>query len=141
MQRWVTDLNAFYRHERALHCDFDPHGFQWIDADDAMNSVLTFLRRAPREKDDTSLPEERIVILNATPVVRPNYHIGVPHPGYWREVLNSDAEVYGGSGVGNFGGVSSTPIPFHGRLHSLKLTLPPLSVLVLAHGEAEAASA
>ena len=138
LQHWVTDLNAFYRRERATHAgDFEPSGFEWIDADDALNSVLSYLRRVPQPPDDPGPPEELIVIVNATPMVRPNYRVGVPHAGFWREILNSDAETYGGSGVGNFGGIDSAPIPYHGRLHSLNLTLPPLSLLVLKHGQAE----
>jgi 1,4-alpha-glucan branching enzyme len=141
LQRWVTDLNALYRREPAAHVsDFDPSGFEWIDADDALNSVLSYLRRAPRPEGDGRPPEELIVVMNATPVTRANYRVGVPHSGYWRELVNSDSGIYGGSGVGNYGGVDSTPIPYHGRLHSLNLTLPPLGLLVLKHGrEAEPA--
>ena len=140
LQRWVTDLNTFYREQRAAHAgDFDPAGFEWIDADDALNSALCFLRRAPGG-DDGEPPEEFIVLLNATPVVRSNYRVGVPHAGYWREVLNSDAETYGGSGVGNCGGVASSPIPYHGRMHSLNVTLPPLGILVLRYDAAGASA-
>ncbi|HSJ15008.1 MAG TPA: 1,4-alpha-glucan branching protein GlgB [Longimicrobiales bacterium] len=139
LQRWVSDLNAFYRAERATHgTDFDPAGFEWIDADDALNSVLSYVRRAPGGTAEGD-SDELTIILNATPLVRPNYRIGVPHAGYWQEVLNSDAAIYGGSGVGNLGGVHSTPIPYHGRMHSLNLTLPPLSVLVLRRGTEEPA--
>ena len=134
LQRWVTDLNAFYRGERAAHArDFDPAGFEWIDADDALSSAISYLRRTDAPQGDTA-PEEFVVVLNATPVVRANYRLGVPHAGFWREVLNSDAAVYGGSGVGNLGGVQSVPIPYHGRMHSLTLTLPPLAILVLKRG-------
>jgi 1,4-alpha-glucan branching enzyme len=126
MQQWVTDLNAFYANERAAHrCDMDPGGFEWIDADDALNSVLSYIRR------DSESGEELVVICNCTPLVREGYRIGVPHAGYWREVLNSDADVYGGSGVGNLGGVEADAVPFHGRTHSLSVTLPPLAIVVL----------
>jgi len=133
VQRWLRDLNAFYRSERAAHeLDFDPAGFQWLDADDAWNSVLSYVRRS-RPAPGTDDYEELLVICTFTPVVRENYRVGVPHVGFWRQVLNSDAEVYGGSGVGNLGGSRSVPVPFHGRPHSLSLTLPPLAVLVLKH--------
>jgi 1,4-alpha-glucan branching enzyme len=139
VQRWVRDLNRFYRSERAVsELDFDPAGFQWLDADDAWNSVISYVRRgrqadAPRGTGNGAVPEELLVICNFTPVVRENYRLGVPHVGYWREVLNSDATVYGGSGVGNLGGAAALPVPFHGRPHSLNLRLPPLGILVMKH--------
>jgi 1,4-alpha-glucan branching enzyme len=121
LQRWVADLNGLLRTEPALHeLDFDAAGFEWIDARDAEASVITFLRK-PRQGAPV------LVACNFTPVPRSNYTVGVPHPGYWREVLNSDAGLYGGSGMGNFGGVESAPVAAHGRFHSLALTLPPLS--------------
>jgi 1,4-alpha-glucan branching enzyme len=82
---------------------------------------------------DTGTSEELLVVCNFTPLVRENYRVGVPHVGFWRELLNSDAEAYGGSGVGNLGGTHSVPVPFHGRPHSLNLTLPPLGMLVLRY--------
>ncbi len=125
IQRWVADLNALYRHERALHeVDFDGAGFEWVDCHDAEASVLSFLRR-PRSGPPV------LVVCNFTPVVRANYTVGVPEGGFWRELLNSDATHYGGSGVGNLGGVESAPVPAQGRFHSLTLTLPPLSVMFL----------
>ncbi|MEO5509959.1 MAG: 1,4-alpha-glucan branching protein GlgB [Longimicrobiales bacterium] len=126
MVQWVTDLNAFYRNERAAHVfDNDPMGFEWIDADDALNSVLSWIR-----KSDT--PGDLIlVVCNCTPLMRTDYRIGVPEAGFWEEILNSDAETYGGSGVGNYGGVESEPIECHGRPHSLGLTLPPLGMTIL----------
>lgn len=129
VQAWITDLNHWYRQEAAAHeLDFEPAGFRWIDASDRTNSVLTFMRKGRR-------PEDRLLIAaNFTPVVRHNYRVGVPEPGFWREVLNSDAATYGGSGAGNFGGVASAPIERHGRAHSIGLTLPPLAVLVLKQG-------
>jgi 1,4-alpha-glucan branching enzyme len=129
LQQWVRDLNRFYTGEAAANqLDFSSAGFQWLDADDAWNSVLSYVRRSGGDR-----PEELLVVCNFTPMLRRNYRVGVPHVGYWAELLNSDADVYGGSGVGNLGGVESMPVPFHGRPHSLNLTLPPLSILVLKH--------
>jgi 1,4-alpha-glucan branching enzyme len=127
MQRWVEDLNRLYRSEPALHeLDFEPAGFAWIDCHDAEASVLSFLRKA---RDGRAL----LVVANFTPMPRENYLVGVPHAGHWRERLNSDATLYGGSGVGNQGGVNSVPVAAHGHFHSLNLRLPPLGVLFLQH--------
>jgi 1,4-alpha-glucan branching enzyme len=126
LQRWVADLNRLYRTEPALHqVDFDQAGFEWIDCHDAEESVIAFLRK-PRGGAATVL-----VACNFTPMPRPNYVLGVPRAGYWREVLNSDAALYGGSGMGNLGGVESAPVAAHGRYHSVTLTLPPLSTVLL----------
>jgi 1,4-alpha-glucan branching enzyme len=126
LQRWVGDLNRAYRQETALHqIDFDQAGFEWIDCHDADASVIAFVRRGR----DGSAP--LLVVCNFTPVPRPNYRVGVPRSGYWRELLNSDAAGYGGSGSGNLGGVASTPTPAHGRADSIVLTLPPLATLYL----------
>ena len=123
LQRWVEDLNKLYKNERALHqLDFDPAGFEWVDSNDSQNSVLSFMRQG-RSPDDTVL-----IVCNFTPVPRYNYRVGIPRGGYWLEILNSDAEEYGGSGHGNLGGMEASPIPFHGRPYSLNLTLPPLGV-------------
>ena len=129
MQRWVQDLNRFYRSEPALYeQDFSPAGFEWIDCSDTEASVIAFLRKGSR-------PEHLVLIVcNFTPVVRDNYRIGVPQGGYWRECLNSDAAHYGGSGQGNLGGVEAAPLASHGRFHSLSLRLPPLGVLFLKPG-------
>jgi 1,4-alpha-glucan branching enzyme len=127
--RWVTDLNAFYRSERAAHAgDFDSAGYEWIDADDALSSTLSYLRRNPDTATHAE-PEELVAVCNFTPVVRANFRVGVPRAGRWRELLNSDAS-YGGSGVGNLGGVSADATPWHGRAHSLRITLPPLAIVV-----------
>jgi 1,4-alpha-glucan branching enzyme len=124
VQRWVADLNRVYRSEPALHeLDLDPNGFEWIDANDSDNSVITFLRRGHSTQDLI------LVVLNFTPVPRSDYHIGVPRGGYWSELLNSDALPYGGGGWGNFGGLDASPVPCHGRSHSLCVTLPALSAL------------
>ncbi|WP_242343274.1 1,4-alpha-glucan branching protein GlgB [Anaeromyxobacter terrae] len=124
VRTWVEDLNRLMRENPALHArDFDAGGFEWIDANDAEASVLSFLRRG-REGDP-----ELLVVLNFTPVPRQNYRVGVPRGGFWREVLNSDAPRYGGGGFGNLGGQEAAPVAAHGRLHSLTLTLPPLGAL------------
>jgi 1,4-alpha-glucan branching enzyme len=126
LRRWVDELSWFYRREPALHeLDLDPAGFEWIDANDADNSVLSFLRKG-RTTDDIIL-----VLCNFTPMPRPNYRVGVPRVGHWQEVMNSDAREYGGSGQGNLGGVDTVPVPLHGHNHSLTITLPPLSALFL----------
>lgn len=123
--RWVADLNRLYRREPALHeRDADPAGFEWVDFSDVEKSVVSYLRRG-RSADDVVL-----VACNFTPVPRYNYRVGVPFGGFWKEVLNSDATEYGGSGVGNLGGVEAEQVPAHGRPWSLPLTLPPLAAVV-----------
>ncbi|BBL68282.1 1,4-alpha-glucan branching protein GlgB [Methanoculleus chikugoensis] len=123
--RWVTDLNRLYRREPALHeRDADPAGFEWVDFSDIEKSVVSYLRRG-RSADDVAL-----VVCNFTPVPRYGYRVGVPFGGLWKEVLNSDAIEYGGSGVGNLGGVEAERVPAHGRPCSLSLTLPPLGAVV-----------
>jgi 1,4-alpha-glucan branching enzyme len=130
LQRWVRDLNTFYRGEPGLHeTDADPAGFEWVDANDNEASVITFLRKA------RSTGNMLLVACNFTPVPRDNYRVGVPRGGHWREALNSDAPLYGGSGQGNLGGVDSSPIPIHGRPRSLSIMLPPLSCLVFKSEE------
>ena len=126
LRRWVADLNRCLVSEPALHeRDFESAGFEWVIADDADTSVIAFLRRG-RNPDDTLL-----VICNFTPVLRERYRVGVPRAGRWREILNSDSALYGGSGVGNYGGVDSVPVTAQGRYHSLTLALPPLGALFL----------
>jgi 1,4-alpha-glucan branching enzyme len=128
LMQWVADLNRFYAGEPALHqTDFEAAGFEWIDCSDTQASVMSFLRKS---RDGS---RNVIIVCNFTPVPRENYTIGTPRPGYWAEALNSDATVYGGSGTGNLGGVSTRPVPAHGREHSLTLTLPPLAALILRH--------
>jgi 1,4-alpha-glucan branching enzyme len=124
LSRWVEEINALYRNEPALHeLDFDPDGFEWVDCNDGEQSVLTFLRKG-RSTEDIFL-----VVCNFTPVPRHNYLVGVPRGGFWREVRNSDAPVYGGSGQGNIGGVEAAPISSHGRLHTLTIVVPPLAAV------------
>ena len=129
LRRWVEDLNRFYRSEAALYQqDFSPDGFQWMDCNYTENSVVSFVRRG-YSADDVLL-----VVCNFTPVIRENYLAGVPGGGYWHEVLNSDTELYGGSGVGNFGGVEAGPVSAGEMYHSLMLRLPPLAVLFFKQG-------
>jgi 1,4-alpha-glucan branching enzyme len=126
IQRWMKDLNHLYRSEPALFArDFDANGFEWADLHDWEHSIISFLRKG-ESPDDLML-----VVCNFTPVLHANYRVGVPRGGYWAEVLNSDATLYGGSGQGNLGGVEAAPVPVHGRYHSISLTLPPLGVLFL----------
>ena len=126
LQRYVRDLNWLYRNEPALYeVDFDWTGFQWIDFHDAENSVIAFMRKA---KDQTHTV---LCICNFTPVPRHEYRIGVPSLGWYRELMNSDAEAYGGSNLGNGGRVMADPIESHGLPNSISLILPPLSVLYL----------
>ncbi len=131
VQRLIRDMNRIYRSEPALHAlDFSPAGFEWVDLGNAEMSVIAFLRKA-----DGGAP--LLVICNFTPVARSNFLVGVPSRGFWREILNTDAREYGGSGWGNFGGVESAPVGAHGRLESVNLSLPPLATLVLrceSHG-------
>jgi 1,4-alpha-glucan branching enzyme len=126
VQKWVEQLNRVYREQPALHeLDNDPAGFEWIDCNDNAASTISLLRKG-------SSPRERIVVVsNFTPVPRLAYRVGVPTGGYWRELLNSDSRDYGGSNMGNGGGVQAEPIPAHGRPYSLSLTLPPLAALFL----------
>jgi 1,4-alpha-glucan branching enzyme len=129
ISRWLHDLNARYRADPALHTqDCEASGFEWVEASDADNGVLAFLRWG-------TAGEVTMVVVNLTPMVRHGYRLGVPTPGRWVEVLNSDAEDYGGSGVGNGGVVETEPLPSHARYQSLSLTLPPLGVLFLAPEE------
>ncbi len=130
IQRWVKDLNRFYRSEPALYdLDFSADGFEWIDIQDSDNSTLSFLRKGKNSN------ELILIVCNFTPVPRDNYRIGVPRGGAWKEKLNSDATLYGGSGHGNFGGLEAAPITAHGRYHSLSLSLPPLSIVLFKHEE------
>jgi 1,4-alpha-glucan branching enzyme len=119
---WVKDMYRLYKENPALWND-NPDGFEWIDFGDRENSTISYIRR--------NKGRELIFMLNFTPVPRSNYRVGVPQEGTWVERLNSDAEVYGGSGIGNLGGVDTNPVPYHGRPMSVVLTLPPLSVVVL----------
>jgi 1,4-alpha-glucan branching enzyme len=122
----VGHLNRTYANEPALHAlDCDPRGFEWIAADDAAHSVVAFVRKGSDESQAV------IAVFNFTPVPRHNYRVGVSQPGLYREIVNTDAKEYGGSGQGNMGEVIAAPVPFHGRPHSLNLNLPPLAAVYL----------
>ena len=124
LQRLTSGLNRLYRTEPALHeLDADAAGFEWVDANDSESSALSYLRKA-------TSGDLILVVCNFTPVARKGHRVGVPRPGFWREVLNTDATEYGGSGVGNGEGLESREAPFHGRPHSLDVTLPPLAAVV-----------
>ena len=124
LQKYVADLNRLYQSEPALYeVDFDWPGFQWIDLHDSDNSTLTYIRFA---RDQT---ECIVCACNFTPVPREPYRLGVPRSGFYRELLNSDSELYGGSNMGKSGGLQADPIPFHNQPFSLLVTLPPLSVV------------
>ena len=125
LQRYVADLNRLYQSQPALHeVDFHHAGFEWIDFHDWEQSILCFLRRAKDPQDFL------VVVCNFTPVLRTDYRTGVPEDGYYRELLNSESALYGGSNLGNNGGLRAEAIPSHGRPYSLRLTVPPLSVTV-----------
>jgi 1,4-alpha-glucan branching enzyme len=124
LQRWVRDLNTIMRGEPSLYqLDFDASGFSWIDNSDSEQSVITFLRRGYSQDDVV------VCACNFTPVPRHNYRLGVPVDGFWEELLNSDAALYGGSGQGNFGGVEASPVAAGGLGYSLVVTLPPLAIV------------
>jgi 1,4-alpha-glucan branching enzyme len=126
LRRWVRDLNHTYQREASLHqVDFEPAGFSWIDCNDNENSVISMIRRARDPQDFT------LMLTNFTPVPRPGYRIGVPDGGWYRELLNSDGEIYGGSNMGNGGGVKADDHPSHGFNHSLTVTVPPLGFVML----------
>lgn len=155
VRTWVADLNALYRSEPSLHQgDCEPDGFEWIDSSDADNSVFCYLRlasgsgRKPRSavnpfRSATEIAEEAryssalVVVMNATPIPRSDYRIGVPSAGAWKVVADSDASRYGGSGwldaqLGIDPVLDSEPVPYHGRAHSIVTELPPLGLVVLA---------
>ena len=129
LRLFVQDLNRVYRSERALfEVDFDGSGFQWIDCNDSENSVVSFIRRA---KDGANY---LVAVANFTPVPRDGYLIGVPDAGPYVELVNSDADIYGGSNLGNAGTIFTEPLAAHGYQQSLRLTLPPLGFLLLKPG-------
>ncbi len=123
--RWIGDLNHLYRSQPALHAkDCDPSGFQWVEANDVDQSVISYLRLG------YELDQPILAAFNFTPVVRHNYRLGVPQSGLWDEVLNSDGPIYGGSGQGNFGAVEAVPFGSHSQPYSVTVTLPPLAVVL-----------
>jgi 1,4-alpha-glucan branching enzyme len=126
IQRLVEDLNRLYRREPALHAlDADPRGFTWLEAGDHDQSVLAFARTAAADEPQV------VAVCNFTPVPREGYRIGVDRAGDWIELFNSDATLYGGSGMGNLGQAPTEPIASHGRAQSLSLVLPPLAAVLL----------
>jgi 1,4-alpha-glucan branching enzyme len=130
LQRWLEDLNQFYRRTPALHRhDFSFEGFSWIDCNDAPQSTLSWLRR------DLDSHQDVVAVCNFTPVPRHNYRVGVSQEGIWRERLNSDAYHYGGSNQGSMGVLEAAPVPFHGQPFSLNMVLPPLAIVFFTQGE------
>jgi 1,4-alpha-glucan branching enzyme len=124
LRRFVQTLTWHYGAEPALHeCDFEQGGFRWIDCNDNENSVISLVRYAKDRRDFL------VAVFNFTPVPRPQYRIGVPEPGWYAEILNSDAATFGGSDVGNGGGAATEPFAAHGFDQSLCLTIPPLGCL------------
>ena len=125
LQRWVRDLNTMMRGEPSLYeLDANPAGFEWIDSNDVARSVISFLRKGVGEG------EMLLLVCNFTPATHHNYRIGAPVGGFWKEIMNGDALIYGGSGQGNMGGVEASPLPVHGRPWSLSITVPPLATVV-----------
>ncbi len=125
LQTLVRELNRLYASQPALYeVDYHWSGFEWVDIADVENSVIGFLRRAQNPEDFL------LFCCNFTPVPRYNYRFGVPEPGFYREIFNTDAEMFGGSNVGNFPGVTADDTNTHGRPHSISITLPPLAVVV-----------
>src|SRR2546422_755619 len=124
LQQWVKDLNRIYQAEEALHqLDFERRGFEWVDTKDWEKSIISFVRKEKTHHTQV------LVVLNFTPMPRMNYRLGVSGSEYWKEILNSDAAEYGGSGPGELGGGSTEAHPFQGKEHSIRISLPPLGVL------------
>ncbi|MBU1086926.1 MAG: 1,4-alpha-glucan branching protein GlgB [Candidatus Omnitrophica bacterium] len=124
LQRWVKELNYFYKTESAFYeNDFDNQGFQWVDCRDQERGIISFIRR------DCSGKNCVLIVCNFTAIAYNNYSIGISSGGFWKEILNSDAKEYGGSGQGNLGGLESAVLPHNGQHYSLSLTVPPLAVL------------
>jgi 1,4-alpha-glucan branching enzyme len=124
LQRFFKDLGELYQRERALWSrELEPDGFYWIDCSDSESGVVSFVRWGEGE--------ELLVVLNFTPVARQNYRIGAPRPGEYKEILNSDSEIYGGSNAGNLGSIHTQDTPMHNQPQSLELTLPPLGGVIL----------
>ena len=130
LQKLVADLNATYRAQRALHeLDCDPAGFEWIDGADSQQSMLSFMRKSKAGDEIV------VAVFNFTPVPRHNYRVGVPRPGYWREIFNSDSQQYGGADFGNLGGMDTQDIAWHGKQHSLNVIVPPLGAIFFKSSE------
>ncbi|QHT68877.1 1,4-alpha-glucan branching protein GlgB [Rhodocytophaga rosea] len=124
MKSLMSALNTIYKEEGALYeYNFEESGFEWIDINDSENSVICWLRKGKAEKDQI------VVIANFTPVPRENYRVGVPKKGFYAQILNTDAEIFGGSGIGNLPVAESLPAPAHGRENSIAVNLPPLGIM------------
>jgi 1,4-alpha-glucan branching enzyme len=124
LQNLIGDLNRLYRSHPALFgTDVDPAGFQWIDSNNADDNAVAFLRKSP------SADRQILVTGNFSPVIRNGYRVGVPKPGFYREMMNTDSYLYGGSNFGNGGGVEAQSIPCHGQAYSVLVSLPPLAVV------------
>jgi 1,4-alpha-glucan branching enzyme len=130
LQTTARELNAFYRKNPALY-EVDDHysGFEWVDIHDVDNSIISFIRRAKDRSDFI------VFCFNFTPVIRKKYGFGVPEAGFYREVMNTDSEYFGGTNVGNDGGLMSEPLALHGRDHRISITLPPLAMVAFKHEE------
>jgi 1,4-alpha-glucan branching enzyme len=138
LQRWVRDLNVTYRaHASLWQADSDPAGFSWIDCHDHEHSIISLIRQAGRPSGSQVVSEGQqaneflIAVVNFTPVPRHHYRLGVPVGGAYEELLNSDAEAYGGSNIGNEGRVVAEAQPSHGHEYSLSISVPPLGFLLL----------
>ena len=128
LQQWVADLNDLYRREPALwEGDYFADGFYWLDCEDHEHSILSFVRQTP------ACDRQAVVALNLAPVLHTGYRLGLPRPGHWREMLNSDSEFYGGQNHGNDGGVAAQETPWQHQPWSAEFTLPPLSCTVFVH--------
>jgi 1,4-alpha-glucan branching enzyme len=133
LQRWMKELNYFYKTEPALfENDFEGTGFEWMDCQDWERGIISFVRKDKMARNIV------LVVCNFTPVPRDNYKIGLPYDGYWKEILNSDAKEYGGTGHGNWGGVETAPLPHQQRFHSVSVSVPPLSALFFKREEGPA---
>src|SRR5690554_2378143 len=131
VRRLLADLNRLYVTQPALHeCDSEPRGFTWVVSNDEHNSVFAWLRWS-------AMGEPLLIAANMTPIPREHYRLGVPRPGCWKEIFNSDAECYGGSNLGNLGRLTADDSPLHGQTASLAMTLPPLAVVIFQPGEPE----
>ncbi|MBD2101265.1 1,4-alpha-glucan branching protein GlgB [Leptolyngbya sp. FACHB-261] len=136
LQKFLRDVNHMYKAQPALYTDdFSYDGFQWIECNDNRNSIISFIRRAKGSDEFV------VVVCNFTPVLHDHYRVGVPEPGFYQELLNSDAADYGGSNVGNYGGKHSESIAYHGHYHSLDVCLPPLGVVIFKLSEQDALKA
>jgi 1,4-alpha-glucan branching enzyme len=135
LQNWVRDINQLLQREPALYeLDFDGNGFEWIEPNDAEQSVFSYVRYSADQQ------EMLVFVGNFTPVPRYNYRVGVPRAGYYRELLNSDSQHYGGGNIGNTGGFNTNPVAWHHWDQSLNVTVPPLACVILKWAPEQAES-